>query len=75
MKSIDLAAVKVDTALDPDHPNIPKLTSHSTKQGRTGIAMIKIIQLEQECLRRLFAAYLNDETCNGMYPYHIGLDS
>ena len=44
-KSIDLAAVKVDTVSDPDHPNIPKLTVHSIKQARTSVAMLKIIQL------------------------------
>ena len=66
-KSIDLAAVKVDTVSDPDHPNIPKLTVHSTKQARTGVAMLKIIQLKQECLRQLFATYLKDTTFNGMY--------
>ena len=75
VKLIDLAAIEVDTATDPDHPTIPKLTTRSTKQGRTGIAMIKIIQLEQTCIRQLFAAYLKDETCDGKYSYHIGLDS
>ena len=71
VKSIDLTAVEVDTSSDPDHPNIPKLTIHSSKQGRTGVAMIKIIQSEQECLRALYAAYLKDETEDGMYPYHL----
>lgn len=74
VKSINLAAVEVDTATDPDHPNIPKLTTHSTKQGRTGVAMIKIVQSEQECLRKLYAAYLKDETHEGTPPYHISLD-
>jgi hypothetical protein len=67
VKSIDLAAVEGDTASDPDHPNVPKLTAQSTKQARTGVAMIKIIQLEQECLRQLFASYLNDTAFDGMY--------
>ena len=62
VKLIDLAAIEVDTASDPDHPTIPKLTTRSTKQGRTGIAMIKIIQLEQTCICQLFAAYLKDKT-------------
>jgi len=74
VKLINLTTIEVDTALDPDHPTTPKLTSRSTKQGRTGIAMIKIIQLEQTCLRQLFAAYLKDETCDGKYSNHIGLE-
>lgn len=68
VKSIDLATVEVDTVSDPDYPNIPKLTKHSTKQGRTGVAMVKIIQLKQECLCKLFAAYLKDNTADGRYP-------
>lgn len=68
VKSIDLATIEVDTSSDPDHPNIPKLTKHSTKQGRTGVAMIKIVQLEHECLRKLFATYLKDNTADGTYP-------
>ncbi|KAH9011631.1 II DNA helicase [Lactarius pseudohatsudake] len=67
VKSIDPAAVEVDTASDPDHPNVPKLTVHSTKQARTGIAMIKIIQREQECLRQLFADYLNDTSLDALH--------
>ena len=58
---------KVDTVSDPDHPNIPKLTVHSIKQARTSVAMLKIIQLKQECLRQLFATYLKNMTFNGMY--------
>ena len=51
VKSIDLSTIEVDTVSDPDHPNVPKLTNQSMKQARTGVAIIKIIQLEQECLR------------------------
>ena len=68
VKSIDLATIEVDTSSDLDHPNIPKLTKHSTKQGRTGVAMIKIVQLEHECLCKLFATYLKDNTADGTYP-------
>jgi len=74
VKTIDLAAVDVDTVSDPDHPNVPKLTVHSTKLARTGVAMVKIIQLKQECLRRLYADYLNNMTLDGTYPLCIGLD-
>ena len=66
-KSINLAAAEVDTTSDPDHPNIPKLTIHSTKQAHTGVAMLKIVQFEQECLRQLFATYLKDTMSHGMY--------
>jgi ERCC4-related helicase len=68
VKTINLEAVTVETVSDPNHPNIPKLTIHSTKQARTGVTMIKIIQRTEECLRRLFATYLNDQTPDGMYP-------
>ncbi|KAH9022119.1 hypothetical protein EDB85DRAFT_1895384 [Lactarius pseudohatsudake] len=67
VKSIDPATVEVDTASDLDHPNVPKLTVHSTKQARTGIAMIKIIQREQECLHQLFADYLNDTSLDDLH--------
>jgi len=67
VKTIDLEAVRVETASDPDHPNIPELRIDSTKQARTGVAMIKITQQTEECLRRLFATYLNDQAPNGMY--------
>ncbi|KAH9014989.1 II DNA helicase [Lactarius pseudohatsudake] len=67
VKTIDLKAVIVETASDPDHPNVPKLTKHSTKQARTGVAMIKVIQQNEECLRRLFATYLNDQAPDALY--------
>ena len=44
VKTIDLGAVRVEAASDPDHPNVLKLTTHSTNQARTGVAMLKIIQ-------------------------------
>lgn len=69
VKEIDLTAVEAEAASDPDHPNVPKLTEHSTKKARTGVAMIKIIQLERECLRRLFAAYLKDVAPDGTYMF------
>ncbi|KAH9160732.1 II DNA helicase [Lactarius sanguifluus] len=68
VKTIDLKAVRVEASSDPDHPNVPKLTAHSTKQARTGVAMIKVIQQNEECLRRLFATYLNDQAPDGKYP-------
>ena len=74
VKSIDLAAVEVDTVSDPDHPTVLKLTAHSTKQERSGIAMVKTIQFEHECLRQLYAAYLKDTTLDGTCPRCIGLD-
>ncbi|KAH9011588.1 hypothetical protein EDB84DRAFT_1445095 [Lactarius hengduanensis] len=67
LSTIDLKAVIVETASDPDHPNVPKSTKHSTKQARTGVAMIKVIQQNEECLRRLFATYLNDQAPDALY--------
>ncbi|KAH9176717.1 hypothetical protein EDB89DRAFT_2123586 [Lactarius sanguifluus] len=66
VKTIDLEAVNVETASDPDHPNVPTLTINSTKQAHTGITMTKTIQ-KTECLRRLFVTYLNDQAPNGTY--------
>ncbi|KAF8272466.1 hypothetical protein EI94DRAFT_1796088 [Lactarius quietus] len=65
VKSIDLAAVEVDTVSDPDHPTVPQLTDNLTKQERSGVAMIKTIQLEHECLRKLYATYLKDTAHDG----------
>ncbi|KAF8257111.1 hypothetical protein EI94DRAFT_1709581 [Lactarius quietus] len=62
VKTIDLAAAAMDTASDPDHPTVSKLTDRSTKKEHSGVAMIKIIQLEQQCLRKLYASYLSDTT-------------
>jgi hypothetical protein len=69
VKMIDLGAVRVEAASDPDYPNVAKLTTHSTKQARTGVAMLKIIQQTEQCLRQLFATYLNYQAPDGMYPY------
>ncbi|PPR02849.1 hypothetical protein CVT24_002327 [Panaeolus cyanescens] len=52
----------VNDQLDPDHPFPKKLTPKSNKRERLGSAMIKIIQSDTTCLRRLFAGYLEDET-------------
>jgi hypothetical protein len=70
VKKIDYSTVKAKAVSDPDHPNVPKLAQHSTKQARTGVAMVKIVQLELQCLRWLFSAYLDDTACNGMYLRH-----
>ncbi|KAF8256458.1 hypothetical protein EI94DRAFT_1646387, partial [Lactarius quietus] len=66
VKTIDLAAVEVDMASDPDHPTVLKLIDRSTKKECSGVAMIKIIQLEHECLHKLYASYLRDTTPDGM---------
>ncbi|KAF8256917.1 P-loop containing nucleoside triphosphate hydrolase protein [Lactarius quietus] len=63
---INCNAVEAEAVSDPDHPNVPKLTQHSKKQARTGVAMIKVVQLEQKCLRQMFAAYLNDVACDAL---------
>ena len=54
VKDIDLTAPNINCTSDPDHPNTQKLTIHSKKRDRTGVAMLSIIQNEQECLRQLF---------------------
>jgi hypothetical protein len=74
VKDIDLTAPNVNCISDPDHPNTQKLTIHSKKRDRTGVAMLSIIQNEQECLRWLFANYLDDQSLNGIaYLLNIAL--
>ena len=48
VKLIDLSTIEANMVSNPDHPNIPKLTKYSTKEEHTGIAMIQIVQLEQD---------------------------
>ena len=63
--NIDLSAIDF-SVFDPDHPNVTKLNKFSNKQERTGIAMVKIVQSEgKECLRRMNAQYLADNTLDG----------
>jgi len=64
--NIDLSAIKFDVT-DPDHPNVEKLGKNSTKQARTGIAMIKIIQSADGCFRGMFADYLGDRTLDALH--------
>lgn len=63
--NIDLSTIKF-TVTDPDHPNVEKLGKNSTKQARTGIAMIKIVQsAADDCLRGMFTDYLGDKALDG----------
>ena len=64
---IDLSTIKF-TFTDPDHPNVEKLGKNSTKQARTGIAMIKIVQSVDDCFRGMYADYLGDKSLVGMWP-------
>jgi hypothetical protein len=64
--NIDLSTIQF-TITDPDHPNVEKLGKNSTKQARTGIAMVKIIQ-SANCFRGMFADYLGDKALDGMWP-------
>ncbi|KAF8811263.1 P-loop containing nucleoside triphosphate hydrolase protein [Phlegmacium glaucopus] len=52
---IDLSEINFSADLDPDHPN-----------AWLGLAMIKIIQLDEVCLRLLFAVYLKDQSFEGL---------
>lgn len=65
---IDLSASGVEesvSALDPDYPHSGKLTKYSTKQQRTGRAMVSIVQ-STTCIRKMFAEYLKDQSIEGM---------
>lgn len=61
---IDLSSIAGD-ASDPDFPNAGKLTKHSTKPARTGIAMVTLIQSEEICIRGFWADYLKDKSLTG----------
>jgi len=53
---------------DPDSPiGGPTLSSDATKFDRTGCSIYRCIQPEEgnECLRKYFAAYLNDTSPDG----------
>lgn len=65
--NIDLSTINFGVS-DPDHPTVEKLSKTSTKQERTGMAMVKIIQ-SPDCLRKLYADYLGDKTPNGKLPF------
>jgi hypothetical protein len=64
---IDLSTINF-TFTDPDHPNVEKLGKNSTKQARTGIAMIRIVQSVDDCFRGMSADYLGDKAQDGMWP-------
>ena len=66
VKDIDLTFPSINCTSDPDHPNVQKLTIHSKKRDRTGVAMVMIVQNEEECLRGLFGNYFNDQSPNGI---------
>lgn len=59
---IDLSEI-LETLNDPDQP-VGKITKFSSKQARTGVESIRMIQLDI-CLRRLQAKYLDDKTPEG----------
>jgi len=59
---------------DPDHPTVEKLSKTSTKQERTGIAMITHIQSAKDCPREFFANYLGDKTPDGRLLFFITND-
>lgn len=61
---IDLTATPNESG-DPDLPNSGKLTKNSTKNQRTGHAMINLIQSKESCIRNFFAQYLADESPEG----------
>ena len=63
-KTVDIT-MKINTVSDPDQPVAINLSDHSTKRDRTGVAMLQLIQRDQECLRKLLAEYLNDTSPDG----------
>jgi len=53
---------------DPDHPYFTGLKKNLTKKERAGIASIVCIQ-SPECIRQIFAEYLDDTTLEGTVGY------
>lgn len=61
----------IDFSCDPDHPNVVTLNPHSTKQERTGGAILDIVQSTVVCIRSMFAKYLVDASPDGAYTSKI----
>jgi len=61
---IDLSTIE-ENGSDPDFPNAGKLTKYSTKFARTGVAMIRVVQSKELCIRGFWADYLKDESVTG----------
>ncbi|SJL07927.1 uncharacterized protein ARMOST_11285 [Armillaria ostoyae] len=57
----DLSDFPLDDGKDPDRPR-EKLTKYSTKEQRTSVAMLHLIQRAEECIRHFFSHYLADKT-------------
>lgn len=72
LSKIDLSTISFSIS-DPDHPNVEQLCKNSTKQARTGIAIIKILQ-STHCLRKMFVDYLGDEASDGRLTFFIVVD-
>ena len=77
---IDLSTIEENSS-DPDFPNAGKLTKYPTKSAWTAVAMIRVVQSKELCIRGFWADYLNDESATGEQaefsfssfycPYHI----
>ncbi|KAF9555907.1 hypothetical protein CPC08DRAFT_642227 [Agrocybe pediades] len=65
--NIELTDDPVQYTSDPDYPNGGELGKHSTKNARTGTAMVKLIQSTETCIRKFWAEYLNDTSPAGMF--------
>lgn len=66
---VDLSEISVDIVSDPDHPLLEALTQYTSKQDRTGWAMLYILQIVI-CLRILFAEYLGDHASDGTARFY-----
>lgn len=70
--TIDSSSIAIETS-DPDHPIVEQLTKFSTKQQRTGKAMVRVIQLPLECLRGMWRDYAADKALDGKANTSFGL--
>lgn len=65
---LDSEALRLDPE-DPDRPHAGTVKKNSSKQDRTGHAMIQLVQSTM-CLREFFNEYLDDHTSSGTRSAH-----
>jgi superfamily II DNA/RNA helicase len=61
---IDLLNLEENSS-DPDFPYAGKLTKYSTKPAQTGVAMVRVVESKELCIRGFWADYLKDDSSTG----------
>jgi hypothetical protein len=73
VKTVDSSLIAAIKTSDLDHPIVEQLTKFSMKQQRTGMEMVRIIQLLLECLRRMWRDYAADKAFDGKANMSYGI--